>query len=86
MTPMSELPVEVPLVDLSAQRRRIGSEIDAAMAAVVEHGQFILGPEVLRLESELAGRCAVGHAVGCSSGTDALLLALLAWGLGPGQA
>jgi dTDP-4-amino-4,6-dideoxygalactose transaminase len=78
--------IEVPLVDLAAQRRRVGADVEAAMAAVLEHGQFILGPEVARLEEELARRVGVGHAVGCSSGTDALLLALLAWEAGPGQA
>ncbi len=85
--PLVDLPlVDLPLVDLAAQRRRIGAEIDGAMAAVVDHGQFIQGPEVARLEDELARRCGVAHAVGCSSGTDALLLALLASGVGPGQA
>ena len=81
-----ERPVDVPLVDLAAQRRLIGARVDAAMAAVVVHGQFILGPEVAGLEDELARRCHVAHAVGCSSGTDALLLALLAWEVGPGDA
>jgi dTDP-4-amino-4,6-dideoxygalactose transaminase len=83
---LGEVPVDVPLVDLAAQRRRIGDRVEAAMAAVVDHGQFILGPEVARLEDELARRCHVAHAVGCSSGTDALLLALLAWEVGPGDA
>ena len=84
---MGEPPtIEVPLVDLAAQRRRVGADVEVAMAAVLEHGQFIQGPEVGRLEDELARRCGAGHAVGCSSGTDALLLALLAWGVGPGQA
>ena len=83
---MGNEPIEIPLVDLAAQRRRLGADIEVAMAAVLEHGQFILGPEVAQLEEALARRCGVAHAVGCSSGTDALLLALLAWGVGPGQA
>ena len=74
------------MVDLAAQRRRVGPDVEAAMAAVLDHGQFILGPEVAQLEAELARRCGVAHAIGCSSGTDALLLALLAWEVGPGQA
>lgn len=79
-------PAPVPLVDLAAQRRRLGNRIERAVAAVIEHGQFILGPEVGRLEAALAERLHVSHAIGCSSGTDALLLGLLALGAGPGDA
>ncbi|MBW3546606.1 MAG: DegT/DnrJ/EryC1/StrS family aminotransferase [Actinobacteria bacterium] len=83
---MSEAAPEVPLVDLAAQRRRLEGRIEAAVAAVLDHGQFVLGPEVGRFEEQLAGVGGVAHAVGCSSGTDALLLALLAWGAGTGDA
>lgn len=83
---MSEAAPEVPLVDLAAQRRRLEGRIEAAVAAVLTHGRFVLGPEVDRFEEQLAGVGGVAHAVGCSSGTDALLLALLAWGAGTGDA
>lgn len=76
----------IEFVDLGAQRRRIGDRMDRAIARVLEHGAFIMGPEVFELEEQLAGRCRVRHAISCSSGTDALLLALLAWGVGPGDA
>lgn len=84
--PTVDGPLAVEMVDLRQQRRVLGARLDAAIAAVVEHGRFILGPEVARLEEELARRADVRHAIGCSSGTDALLLALLAWEVGPGDA
>ena len=77
---------KVPLVDLAAQRRRLGGRIEAAIARVLGHGRFILGPEVGELEQALAERVGVRHAVTCASGTDALLLALLARGIGRGDA
>jgi dTDP-4-amino-4,6-dideoxygalactose transaminase len=76
----------VPLVDVAAQRRRLGERIDAAVARVLDHCQFIMGPEVGALEAELAAFCGVRHALGCASGTDALLLALMGRGIGPGDA
>jgi dTDP-4-amino-4,6-dideoxygalactose transaminase len=83
---MDDAPPAVPMIDLGRQRRRLGARLDAAIAAVVDHGQFILGPEVARLEGELAARTGSRHVIGCSSGTDALLLALMAWTVGPGDA
>jgi dTDP-4-amino-4,6-dideoxygalactose transaminase len=80
-----ELEPVTPL-DLAAQRARLGDRIERAIARVVEHGRFIMGPEVLELEERLAAFCGAPHAVSCSSGTDALLLALMAWGVGPGDA
>jgi dTDP-4-amino-4,6-dideoxygalactose transaminase len=77
--------VSVPFLDLARQHRPLRGEIEAALAGVVESGQFILGPEAARLEEALAARCGVAHAVGVASGTDALLLALLALGVGPGD-
>lgn len=74
------------LVDLQAQRRRLGLAIDDGIRRVLEHGRFILGPEVSSLERELAARAGVDHVVSCASGTDALLLALMAWGVGAGDA
>jgi dTDP-4-amino-4,6-dideoxygalactose transaminase len=76
----------IPFVDLAAQRRRLGAAIDAALARVTEHCQFILGPEVRALEAELARFCGARHAVSCASGTDALVLVLMAKGIGPGDA
>lgn len=76
----------IKFVDLLAQRRRLGDGIDKAIWRVLEHGHFILGPEVEELEALLATCCGARYAVSCASGTDALLLALLAWETGPGDA
>ena len=76
----------VPFIDVAAQRKRLGRAIDDAVARVLAHCQFILGPEVRALESELAAFCGARHAVTCASGTDALRLVLMAWGIGPGDA
>jgi dTDP-4-amino-4,6-dideoxygalactose transaminase len=77
--------MSVPLLDLRAQYNSIRTEIDAAIARVVESQYFILGPEVESFERELAAYCGVGRAIGLSSGTDALLVALMAYGVGPGD-
>jgi len=76
----------IPFIDVAAQRRRLGSAIDAAVAKVLNHCQFILGPEVRTFEAELAAFCGARHVVTCASGTDALVLALRAMGVGPGDA
>jgi dTDP-4-amino-4,6-dideoxygalactose transaminase len=76
----------IPFVDLAAQRRRLGRAIDDAVARVLAHCQFIQGPEVHVLEAELAAFCGARHAISCASGTDALLLLLMAWQIGPGDA
>lgn len=73
-------------IDLAEQRRRVAPEIDAAIAAVLDHGKFIMGPEVARLEAQLSDLTGAAHTVSCASGTDALVLALLAHGVGPGDA
>lgn len=73
-------------IDLAAQRRHIATDIDAAITSVLEHGKFIMGPEVARLEAELADLTGSPHVVSCASGTDALVLALLAHGVGAGDA
>src|SRR4051794_23312316 len=75
----------VPALDLKAQYQAIRDEIDRAVRAVVESQHFILGPEVSDFESEVASYCGVGHAIGCASGSDALLLPLMALGIGPGD-
>src|SRR3984885_498315 len=76
----------IPFIDVAAQRRRLGPAIDDAIARVLAHCQFIQGPEVEALETELAAFCGARHAIACSSGTDALLLVLMAWRIGPGDA
>jgi len=75
----------VPLIDIRRQYAPIRPQIEAAMKKVIDHGQFILGPEVRQFESEIAALCGVKHALGVASGTDALLLALHACGVGPGD-
>lgn len=74
------------LNDVVGHRARIGDRIDAAIAGVIRHGRFIMGPEVGELESALAARAGVAAVVSCASGTDALLLPLLAERIGPGDA
>jgi dTDP-4-amino-4,6-dideoxygalactose transaminase len=76
----------IPFIDVAAQRRRLGRAIDDAVARVLAHCQFIQGPEVRAFEADLAAFCGVRHAIGCSSGTDALVLVLMAWEIGPGDA
>jgi dTDP-4-amino-4,6-dideoxygalactose transaminase len=77
--------MKVPLLDLPAQYATIRTEVRAAIDRVCESQRFILGPEVTSLEEELATFCGVRYAVGVSSGTDALLMALLALRIGPGD-
>lgn len=78
--------MKMPFIDLKSQFKDLESEIRTRIDTVLEHGQYILGPEVKELEENLAEFAGVKNAVGCSSGTDALLLALLAHGVGPGDA
>jgi len=82
----SASPEPIALVDLGAQRRRIGARMDEAIRRVVDHGHFILGPEVAELEARLAEFCGARHVLSCANGTDALGLAVMAKGLVPGQA
>lgn len=77
--------MNIPLVDLVAQYRVIQPEIDEAIRSVLESGQFILGPQVGALEQEVAAYLGTAHAVGVGSGTDALVLALRALDVGPGD-
>jgi UDP-2-acetamido-2-deoxy-ribo-hexuluronate aminotransferase len=81
-----QVPPSIPFIDVAAQRRRLGGAIDAAVARVLTHCQFMLGPEVAIFEKELAEFCGARHAVSCASGTDALVLVLRAQGIGPGDA
>lgn len=75
----------IPMVDLKTQYHRLKDEIDRALADVLESTAFILGPNVRAFEEESAKYLGVKHAIGCASGTDALHLALLASGVGPGD-
>jgi len=76
----------IPFVDVGAQRRRLGKSVDEAVSRVMEHCQFINGPEVSQLEAQLAAYCGAKHVVSCASGTDALLMVLMAKEIGPGDA
>jgi len=73
-------------IDLQAQRAQISDRIDAAISKVLGHGQFILGPEVQEFERRLGVYCNAPHTLSCANGTDAILLALRAWNIGPGDA
>jgi dTDP-4-amino-4,6-dideoxygalactose transaminase len=75
----------IPLCDVQTQYRELQAQIEQAVSRVLSSGQAILGPEVAALEDEVARYCGTGYAVGCSSGTDALLLALQALGIGAGD-
>ena len=73
-------------IDLSAQQRRLGDGVVKAIQKVLDHGRFIMGPEVRELEEQLARFSGARHVITCASGTDALLMALMAKGVGPGDA
>jgi len=77
---------KIEFIDLGAQHRRIGARMDAAILRVVDHGKYIMGPEVTELEKKLAAFCGARHCIGVANGTDALLLALMAKGVGRGDA
>lgn len=75
----------IPFVDLSAQQDRLRREIEAGIAQVLAHGKYILGPEVEELEEQLADYCGARHCITVANGTDALQIALMALGVGPGD-
>lgn len=76
----------IPFIDVAAQRRRLGKAIDDATTRVLNHCQFLMGPEVGAFETELAAFCGAKYALSCSSGTDALVMTLMAKGIGRGDA
>ncbi len=76
----------VPFIDLKAQYERIQEEVNAGIQGVLEHGKYIMGPEVAEFEAKLAQFCGAKHAITCSNGTDALSLGLMAYDIGPGDA
>ncbi len=77
---------KIDFIDLKAQQTRIRADIDRRIARVLEHGSYILGPEVKELEEKLARYVGVNHCVSCGNGTDALLMALMAYDVKPGDA
>src|SRR5258706_1762675 len=79
-------PQPLPFIDIAAQRRRLGKSIDEAVSRVLVHCQFINGPEVAQLEAELPAYSGARHVVTCATGTDALLMVLMAKGGGRGDA
>jgi dTDP-4-amino-4,6-dideoxygalactose transaminase len=84
-TPASDLLPAVPLLALDRQYAVLRDEIQASIARVCDSGRFVLGPDVTELEAELAKALDVPHAISCASGSDALLLALMALGVGAGD-
>src|SRR5262249_12655712 len=84
--PRAVAPRTVSIFDLRRQDARLGPNFAARLAHVLEHGRFILGPEVEELETALASYAGVRHAIGVSSGRDALIMALMAVGAGRGDA
>ncbi len=79
------MPTSVPLLDIQRQHAPLRAQLDAAIARVIDSGRFVLGPECEQLEAAVAAYCHAPHGVGCASGSDALLLALMAGGIGPGH-
>lgn len=76
----------IPFIDLATQRDRIRAGVDRRIAAVLDHGAFIMGPEMRELEAELSRFYGMEHTLSCASGTDALALPLMAWDIRPGDA
>lgn len=75
----------IPFIDLATQQKQIRPQLDAAIARVLDHGKYIMGPEVKELEERLADYVGVKHCITVSSGTDSLLIAMMALGIGPGD-
>tara|TARA_R110002051_G_scaffold318644_1_gene401260 strand:- start:14375 stop:15505 length:1131 start_codon:yes stop_codon:yes gene_type:complete len=78
--------MNIPFIDLAAQQARLRPKIEQAVSRVLDHGAYIMGPEVKAFEKQAAALCGAQHALGCANGTDALQLALMALGAGPGDA
>jgi len=76
----------IPFIDLQAQRARLGQPLEDAILKVVRSGAYIMGPEIAQFEAALSAFGQAPHALSCASGTDALVLPLMAWGIGPGDA
>lgn len=78
--------MSIKFIDLNSQQLRLKDEINSGIQSVLKHGQYILGPEVRKFEKNLAKFGKSKYALGCANGTDAIVLPLLAWGIGPGDA
>src|SRR5438045_7617884 len=76
----------IPFIDLQAQRRRLGQPLEDAILAVVRSGAYVMGPQIAQFEAALAAFGQAPFALSCGSGTEALVLPLMAWGIGPGDA
>jgi dTDP-4-amino-4,6-dideoxygalactose transaminase len=83
---MSEYSAPTKFIDLTAQQEIIRPQLDAAIKKVLDHGQYIMGPEVKEFENQLCEFTGAKHALTCANGTDALTIVLMAWGIGPGHA
>jgi len=83
---MSEYSAPTQFIDLAAQQKLIRPQLDLAISRVLDHGQYIMGPEVKEFEDQLRKFTGASHALTCANGTDALTLVLMAWGTGPGDA
>ncbi len=81
-----EKPQRIDFIDLKAQQERIRTKLDAAIAKVLNHGAYIMGPEVAELEKQLSAFCGAKYTLSCSNGTDAMSLVLMAKNVGPGDA
>src|SRR6185369_11115958 len=84
--PSSERPPMIPFIDLQSQRQRLGQPLEDAILKVVRSGAYIMGPEIAEFERQLAAFGQAPFALSCGSGTEALVLPLMAWGIGPGDA
>ena len=82
---MLDMSRTISFIDLGKQQKRLGSKIQNRINAVLSHGKYIMGPEVNELEEKLEQYTGAKHAVTCASGTDALVLALMAYGIGSGD-
>ena len=78
--------MSMSFIDLAAQQRRIRAKIDAAVAAVLDSGAYVMGPQVREFEAKLAAFGQAKLALSCANGTDAIALPLMAWGIGEGDA
>jgi dTDP-4-amino-4,6-dideoxygalactose transaminase len=83
---MSEYSAPTQFIDLAAQQKLIRPQLELAISRVLDHGQYIMGPEVKEFEGQLREFTGASHALTCANGTDALTLVLMAWGIGPGDA
>ncbi len=83
---MSEYSAPTQFIDLAAQQKLIRPELESAISKVLDHGQYIMGPEVKTFETDLQKYTGANHAITCANGTDALTLVLMAWSIGPGDA